>query len=468
MVKRIYLILIFAAMVIPTVQQVFQLYKEEPLTGITSTAEKVPFTKENYWNLKWQEGLNAYVNDHFGSRPDFVRAYNQILLSVFNVSNAPGVVVGKDEQLFIESYIDDYIGRNYIGHDKIEETVDNLRSLQDSLKTIGTDLIVVFAPGKASFYPEFIPDQYLSKKKEVTNYSDYRKSFTEKGVNFIDLNQFFKEKKSDFKYNVYSKYGTHWNHYGMMVALDTIVSYIEHKREINLPDINYDQVKMSSDLKGNDFDIGVLVNTTFGITKDNNPYPVINIDKGEQYSKPDVLIVGDSYWWCLVGDNIPGKIFKTDEYWFYNKDQYIDNGKRNEVSKLDLFETTSNRDVIVLIATEATFYMFPYGFADNVMKVYCESHDGAIQKELDRLKADPASVERIVASAKENKRTTEQEFKREAYKAFYGKDNGLTQMMDNIRKDSVWMSHISEKAKANNISVEEQLRLDAIWTLEHK
>ena len=42
---------------------------------------------------------------------------------------------------------------------------------------------------------------------------------------------------------MYPKYGTHWNHYGMSLGMDTILKYIEKKRNISLPDFDISIVK---------------------------------------------------------------------------------------------------------------------------------------------------------------------------------------------------------------------------------
>jgi len=36
------------------------------------------------------------------------------------------------------------------------------------------------------------------------------------------------------------------------------------------------------------------------IEKDSNPYPIYKFSEGPEYTKPDLLVVGDSYWWPIV------------------------------------------------------------------------------------------------------------------------------------------------------------------------
>lgn len=458
------------SLLLPILQSNFEIFEIEPLEGIT-IAEKPKFKKESYWDLSWQEKYTTYLNDNFGLRSWLIRFYNQGQFELFNTTKAPGVVIGKQGELFIESYIDDYIGRNFIGHSKINAQVLKIKTLQDSLKARGKDLIVVFAPGKASYYPELIPDRYLNKKKDSSNYASYAKTFVQSGVNFIDLNKWFFENKNKFKHKVYPKYGTHWNHYGMCLGLDTILKYIEIKRNINIPDLDYSIVNYNTALKGNDFDIGVLTNLLVPIEKDANPYPVYKYKSNIGDVKPDVLVVGDSYWWCPVGDNLPAHFFKEDEYWFYNKTQLINNEKRQETKDINLSAALAKRDVVLLIATEATFYMFPYGFTDNAYKLYCNDNSKRLNEIISDIKKNSTWLEGIAKKAQENNLSLEAQLKMDAEyilsSEIISPKETVEQIADRIRNDENWMKEIKKKAENNNISLDQQVKEDAQWTFDN-
>lgn len=474
--KYILVIIIGLALFAPITLMKLDVFEKQTLEGGITLAEKPEFKKDKYWDLSWQEEFGKYINDNFGCRTWYVQLINQIRYSFFSHTKAPGVVIGKDGELFIESYIDDYIGRNYIGKSKIDSTVAKIKTLQDSLSARGKDLIVVFAPGKASFYPELLPDRYISKKKDSTNYNVYASSLKSKNVNFIDLNKWFFNNKGNFKYSVYPKYGTHWNHYGMTVALDTIIKYIEKKRNINLPDLNYDIVNYNSKLKGNDFDVGILMNLLSPIKKDINPYPFYKITNEKEnvtYTKPDVLVVGDSYWWCMVGDDLPKQFFREDEYWFYNRDVVFQNNQqKDKVKEQNLSSSLAQRDVVILMATEATFYMFPYGFVDNAYKLYCNDNSKRINEIKNDINKDKEWLDKVTFKATENKISLAKQMQLDAEyilsDELFKPKITLESIIENIRNTPEWMKDITAKAKENNISIEEQLKKDAQWELDNK
>lgn len=469
-IKYILAVLIAAVLFIPMFQLKTELFDTKPLEGDITIASKPEFNKENYWDLKYQEDYNKYLNDNFGFRSWYVRLINQLRFSLFNSTKAPGVVVGKEGELFIESYIDDYIGRNYVGGSRIAQTVSKIKTLQDSLHARDIDLVVVFAPGKASYYPEKIPDRYIKRKKDSTNYLAYADLFKKQNVNFIDFNKWFADNKPKFKHKVYPKYGTHWNHYGMSVALDSLIRYIEKKRNIDLPGFDYSVVNYNTALKGNDYDIGVLMNLLSPLEKDPNPYPVYKFKNFKGQTKPDVLVVGDSYWWCQVGDDLPIHFFREDEYWFYNKDKLIHNEKRGPVKDLNLSASLAQRNVIVLMATEATFYMFPYGFVDNAYKLYCEDHSERVNAIINDIKKNNEWYNGVVKKSEENHISIDKQLRMDA--EYILSDEILKpvetveMISERIKNDAEWMKDIRKKAIQNNITEDEQVRRDAQWMFD--
>lgn len=464
--------LISITLFVPMLQFKLEVFETEPLKGDVTIAQKPEFKKDDYWSLNWQENYTKYLNDNFGFRPWFVRLINQIRFSLFNSTRAPGVVIGKNGELFIESYINDYIGRNYIGRNKISENVSKIKLLQDSLHSRGIDLIVVFAPGKASFYPELIPDRYYNKKKDSTNYSVYSKLLLDNRINFIDFNKWFIDSKAKFKHPVYPKYGTHWNHYGMSLALDSLLNYIETKQNITIPDFDYLLVNYNTNLKGNDYDVGILMNLLSPIEKDPNPYPVYKFKNEEGNKKPDVLVIGDSYWWCQVGDDLPIHFFREDEYWFYNRDQLIRNEKRKPVKELNLSASVAQRDVIILMATEATFYMFPYGFTDNAFKLYCKDNSTRLNEIKNNIRKNTDWYNSIVKKAEENKVSSDIQMRLDAEYILSDEllkpVESIESISENIKSDPAWMKDIKRKSIENNITEEEQIRRDAEWMVNQQ
>src|SRR5690606_30484493 len=142
-------------LLMPMVEQKFTFFELSPLNGSFVIHEKPKFSPESWFSGNYQSNLEAYVNQAIGFKNLFVRVYNQIYFSLFNNARANGVIVGEENYLFEESYIKAYVGSDFIGEQKIEEKIRKLKSINDTLNKKKIKLIVVFAPGKGSFYPEY-------------------------------------------------------------------------------------------------------------------------------------------------------------------------------------------------------------------------------------------------------------------------------------------------------------------------
>jgi hypothetical protein len=472
--KHIVLIGMLVVMLIPFIYQLHPILNIAPLSGISKYAEKPTFTKKNYFQGTYQEGMNAYLNEKFGLRSVLIRVISQIRFSFFSCTKAPGVVIGKNDEFYIESYIDEYIGKNYRGFAAINKTVQQIKKVQDSLRAINVDLLVVFAPGKASYRAENIPYKYIRIKKDSTNYKTYVQLFKKQGVNFLDLNQSFIQNKGKYRYPVFPKNGAHWSHYGMCIGLDSILKRIESYHHIDLPDIEYSTASLDNKVQGTDNDISILMNLKWELSNEVMPYPNYRINEGGK-EKADVLVVGDSYWWCLVGDNLPSRFFKRDEYWFYNKDIVLDNKKKDDKTKyVNLFQQIRNRRTVVLIATEATYYLFPYGFTERLEKLL-DGDAKAINEIIEqRIKLDAKWFEQVQLNAKMNQVSLEKQLYRDAKYTWQEENGGTDSVRSQIRRDiysnTKWLNEIKEKAKKEKRSLEEQaeIEIDFIVKEEYK
>jgi len=208
------------------------------------------------------------------------------------------------------------------------------------------------------------------------------------------------------------------------------------------------------------------------------PYIKYKYGYASYQTKPDVLVAGDSYWWCMVGDDIPCHVFKRDEYWFYNRDVYKRNIKQEKgVSEISFAEQTVNRDVIILMATEATFDLFPYGFIDKAYNVYCLGTNEKRKLIEKQIEGNAEWKNKILAKAKENHISDKEQFDKDVdyilekeympvKKSKIAFNAIIKEYEEKIEKDAAWYAQIKQKALQNQIPVEEQLNLDAEFVYE--
>jgi hypothetical protein len=351
--------------------------------------------------------------------------------------------------------------------------VAKIKNIQDSLAPMNIQLLVVFAPGKGDYKSENIPNRYLALKRDSTNYKSFAQLFKKEKVNFLDLNKSFREQKGTLHYPVFPKTGAHWNHYGMCIGLDSITKRIEEYHQKDLPDFEYTRdVTLTNQLRGNDYDIGVLLNLKREVKKEVMPYPNYKINEASK-EKLDVLFVGDSYWWCLVGENLPSRFFTKDEYWFYNKDIILNgNQKKEKVKYANLFKQIRERKTIVLIATEATYYMFPYGFANRIDKLFRGDMNAIREIMYKRIQPDTAWFTQIKQNAKANGISVEKQLYNDAKFVWMEDNGGWDDTRAEVKKQIVtnerWLNDIKEKAAKEKRTLEEQISLDVDYMINEE
>ncbi len=368
--RKILLLILLALLTLPAIQYFLAPFNLTPLKGAITPPEKQDFTLTGWFSGDFQEQQEKYLNESFGFRSLFVRINNQLTFNIFKKAKAKGVVIGKKGFLFEEHYIDAYYGSDFIGVDSTEHRMTRLKYIQNRLSKLHKTLLIVFSPGKASFYPEYIPDN-LKTIKRTTNYEEHLKLAKKFGINYIDFNKYFIDHKYNARYPLYPKHGIHWSYYGSSIAADSIVKYIERKRNIDMPDISWKKVKMA-EAKESDYDIGDGMNLLFRMKGEKLAYPVLQFESGEGKTKPSLLVISDSFYWGMYSFGIT-RVFGKNHFWYYNKNVYPDCTKKPlETSQLNLKDEIMKHDVIMIMSTETTLKTMGWGFIENAYQTLKE------------------------------------------------------------------------------------------------
>ncbi len=429
-IKPFLLSTLLLVLFLPMLQNVLHLLeKTYPLKGDVQLAGDMDFEKHKWFNAEYQEQKEKYVNDNFGFRSLFVRLNNQIAYSLFHKPKAKGVIIGKENYLYEESYINAYTGKDYLGDDSIQHTINRLTFINDTLKKLNKHLVIVFAAGKASFYPEFIPDKYLPIL-EKTNYKSLSSGCNKAQLNVIDFNKWFVENKKTSPYPLYPQQGVHWSTYGTALAADSLIKKIETLQHIHAPHLLFKGVTMQQ-AHDVDYDIADGMNLLFKIKGFDVAYPnMLTIDATNKV-KPKVLVISDSFYWGMYNLGI-ANCFQGDHFWYYNKQVYPESfTKETFAEDQDLKTTIDSHDVIVIMATEATLRKISWGFIERL-----EQHF----KGIDNVKT--ANLQ-------------SPEYKQKV-------QNAVTY----IKTQTQWMIDAEQRALEKKISLDSSLVLEAMWLID--
>lgn len=361
------LLIIFVCLVsLPLIQTQTHIFKLKPLKGAITNVEQPMFHIESWFNTSYQGSIETYLNDKLGFRPFFIRVRNQILYSFFGQAKAIGVVQGKDNYLYELNYIKAYNGLDFVGLDSIHATTQRIVRSHQYLDSLGKTLVVCLAAGKGSFYPEYFPEEYQNAESDTTNYKLYSKKLKEAGVNIVDFNDWFLRMKDTSRHILYPQYGIHWSQYGMLLAADSLVNYIESIKQIDMPNIEFMGYKVSSRLKYTDYDIADGMNLLFQMKSEPMCYPEHKWEDSEGKTKPKTLVIADSFYWGMFNTGMGKQSFDLGEFWFYYNQIYpASDSLSNHVKDRSLKNEIENNDVVLIIATEATLPRIGWGFFED-------------------------------------------------------------------------------------------------------
>ena len=360
---------ILLVMLIPMLEYNLQLTKPlsmVDLSGAIVSAEDTVFSIDGWLSGKFQNKNEKYLNEKFGFRTFCVRLNNEIAFDLFEKTKARGVEVGREKYLYEKEYIEAYLGKDFLGEDKINLQLQKLKFVQDTLHKVGKSLVLIFAPGKASFYPEYFPEKYDTVKKGKTNYEVFTRRSFDIGIKFIDFNKYFIENRGESPYLLYPKHGIHWSLYGACLAADSLIKYFERERKIDIPELYWNEIKVEQ-ARDMDYDLGGGLNLLIQFQRDQMGYPVTLVGTNKNKTKPRLLVVSDSFYHGLLQQKF-AQCFSNEQFWYYNQEVLVEGEKGNhrKTASMDLNNEITNHDVFILMSTERNLSNLGWGYIERM------------------------------------------------------------------------------------------------------
>jgi hypothetical protein len=385
-------------LLMPLLQLKYKWFEEEPLKGAIVKFEPVQFLPSRWFNASYQEEFEQWFNQEFGFRNFLVRLNNQIYFSLFKKIKARDVIVGKKNYLFERKYIEAATRSDFIGMDTVQPKFNVIKALQDTLSSYGIDLILVFAPGKGTFFNEYIPDKYTKTIQSQSNLELFINAAQERQISCLDFNSWFNQAKDTTKYPLFPQYGIHWSDYGSLLAADSLFTFIESKRKVILPKIEIKSVSMNAKLSESDYDIANGLNLLCRLKSFEMAYPDYVIKSEQFYNQLNVITVADSYYWQIFGSQLADRVLGNNKFWYYNKEVHsYKEGKIVPVGSLDLSDEVKKQDVIVVLATDANLPDFGWGFFENVLGAFASKNETK-SEELIQDSQNPVILQKAVFS----------------------------------------------------------------------
>lgn len=414
-------------------QGIFGFIKEKDLLGVVDVPDTCSFTTDSLFNGTFQQSASVHLNKHLGFHNTLTRINNQITFSVFGISPANNVIIGRDNYLFEPGYINAWLGKDFTSREKISGKVKRLVKFQQLLNEKGVHFILAFCPSKARFMPENLPEKFRTKGKN-TNYDTYVDVIKKEGqgLHFIDFNDYFLKLKDTASFTLYPKGGTHWTNFSSRYyVLDSLLRYMESLSGENYPDIIANRIYWSDSLLIPDDDISTLFNLIFPFPSGKIPYADFGI-KSDGTTKPDVLAIGDSYYWQIYGFDKINELFNESDFWVWNEVLYPKSKYANIKSDNYMFlkQDILEHKFIILMATEINLPNL-LNFDEKTFALF--DPDNPIVKELQKKRAERINFFKVM-----------------------------------IRNNPKWSALVREKAKVRKLSYEQMVQNDAEYMVDYE
>lgn len=336
------------------------------LYGSFKKIERPVFAWKIWFSGDYQSKMDERTKTHFFLRSALIKLRNQFDYTLFDKVNAKDVVKGRDNVLYQKPYIDSYLGLTFIGENKIDNRLDKIKKLQDTLAKMDKKLLVVIAPSKAAYFPNNFPVRYDTISKRRSNYDYFSKQIIDKGINHLDFNKMFLGMQDTISYPVFSRKGIHWSSSCKQIVWNTIAEKLEADSDWKLGRLKSRGVEWRQP-EGEERDLYDLLNI-YGYKDDAkmayHDYYVDTID----VDRPLGMVIGDSFFWGLRGLGFSREILNDGQYWYYNKSVYpAEHGIIYKKEDFDLRSTALKNDIIILMANPSNLVDFPFGFESELL-----------------------------------------------------------------------------------------------------
>lgn len=350
-------------MALPAINTLVPFIFSAPLQGAVSYEADTSFSWKGWWTGGYQEQKEKHLNDYFGFRADFVRLHNQLEYTLFEKLNARIVVEGKDHYLYEKPYIDSYYGNDFRSEKDLLKTAASLKKIQQALKARGKELLFVCIPGKATVFPQYIPQKLEQANRGTTNMPVMLHILDTMGIDYVDIYKWYLNAKDTLKYPFMTKYNTHWSSYGCALGMNEVIAKLEQLKNKDLPDMSIECIE-SRKYCDHDKEIMTALNLIVPLPEDElTCIPYLHINDSNK-AKMTAYIFSDSFFWEPYSMGIPARVFEYFEFWYYGNQRWGNGSLLGDYTKDELKKAIDKTDVIILMGAEMNIDWYAWMFED--------------------------------------------------------------------------------------------------------
>lgn len=346
-----------------------------PLNGVVLEKEEPEFSVKKLCDGTYQNDVDAYLLNHVNGWNLAVKAYNQLLYSIFHVSSNDNVEIGLDNQLFEPEYLYYSLGIfPQPSNEEIQNLIGKLVALDKLLQENNKQLYLFITPSKARYYEEKAPAAYKfcsNVKEDGLAYDKFIQGLDHTNLKVFDSIQYINQNRQYFDFPLWYATGIHWSRaLGSEVAVG-FHKYLKESSGYDLGQIQVEQMKAPEPLNP-DAD---LYNTLNLLVKPKEIYYTQKFCMKDGDRKPNVFFRGGSFMGqslkCLVDNHILGRTVYFENYYYT-----LDGNKMEALSDFDSYDEMDipayieQSDILVLEVNENKIWIMSWGFIDYILDYY--------------------------------------------------------------------------------------------------
>lgn len=363
-----------------------------PLDGVSKPAP-TPVSLGAFLNGETQKAFSLNLGGALPVFPFSVRVKNQLLYSMFDVSGASSVLVGRGGQLFEHYYVNEFCRRG-APQDlaAIETWAQRIRESRDAIEAMGKGFVYLVSPSKAAQYPQYFPAGMACAalaKGTTDRLAPFRAALAARGIRAVDAPALLSAEKQNYPIDLFPRGGTHWNLLGAALATREATRSLAQtspNSPLGLYDFEWSEQREAF---GTDRDLLDLLNLLWPDAH----YPVARIARkagGEVACErtPRVMALGGSFMREIIVALAHAACPPEVDYWFsmrmenesFDLVRYrtmpgdVSNGERMPATASELQAALAQADVVLLEENEASIMKI-----SQVFNLWQALHGGSSQ-----------------------------------------------------------------------------------------
>lgn len=290
----------------------------EQLWGVTAPAPP-QWSLDAFLSGETQKVVSARMGMMQPVFPISVRIRNQFLYSLFGVSGAPDLLVGRERTLFEKSYVSEFCARGAAPDlAAVEAWATRLRAIQDAVSAKGKGFVYLISPSKAARNSDLLPPQVACPTRALRSdkLAPWRAALDAHGVAYVDGATLMTQKAADYPIRLFPRGGTHWNYLGAALAARELTHRLNASgRSSALPEYDFDW-RPRAEAQGTDIDLLRLMNLLW----QDRHYPTAEIIGNNARAcarRPMIFAAGGSFTVEVLINLIETPCRPVSDFWHY-------------------------------------------------------------------------------------------------------------------------------------------------------